>query len=258
MDNHITAYQQSETNVQRNYIYETHIHEPLTKLCECCVNYKKYEYALNNHGEIEGLMDWLLSMMVQALLKFDVTKGYKSFSYFSVSAKHALSNENKRLYKSQLSTDSIQALSDITDHQTGAAGSNNNKQSSKEDTLDFLKIEPAIHKHNVKDFMLDFADYLDKNRILCLSRQKVSKARDHEIIDLVVGVLRNPDEMNIDINNIVRRHSFNDTSRTRGAGCNSFVSILTERTGYGNSITRHCMNRIRKLYKEFKLQYFGV
>jgi len=102
----IIEYNAEENHVVRNTLYRERIHYALEKLCENIINTFKFSYFDAGFRDVK---QEVLSFLIMNMHKYDGTKGYKAFSYFSVVAKNYLiavnnSNYRKLITHSEIST----------------------------------------------------------------------------------------------------------------------------------------------------------
>ena len=115
----IVEYNNEEDDRIRNQIYNESIHYALDKLCENIINTFKFSYF--DAGFLDVKQE-VLSFLVMSMHKYDATKGYKAFSYFSVVAKNYLIAVNNSNYKkltthSEITTSAVaRRLTDHPDH----------------------------------------------------------------------------------------------------------------------------------------------
>lgn len=87
----------NETNpLKRNKLYEDKIAYALDKLCENIINTFKFSYFDCGFDDVK---QEVLSFLLLNLHKYDQSKGFKAFSYFSVVAKNYLILVNNSNYK---------------------------------------------------------------------------------------------------------------------------------------------------------------
>jgi len=96
VEDHIIAYNNETNSVKRNKIYNEGIAYAFDKLCENIINTFKFSYF---DSDFEDVKQEVISFLVLNMHKFDHTKGYKAFSYFSVVAKNYLILVNNGNYK---------------------------------------------------------------------------------------------------------------------------------------------------------------
>ena len=105
----IVRYNQSDNPSERNTIYTDEIHTAFLKLAENIINTFKFSYF--SYG-FRDLQEEVVSNLVINMHKFDVTKGSKAFSYFSVVAKNYLILNNNANYKKMKIHDDVDSLYD--------------------------------------------------------------------------------------------------------------------------------------------------
>ena len=92
----IIEYNQESDSRIRNKIYKEKIAYAFDKLCENIINTFKFSYF---DAPFNDVKQEVTSFLVLNLHKYDHTKGYKAFSYFSVVAKNYLILVNNSNYK---------------------------------------------------------------------------------------------------------------------------------------------------------------
>jgi len=92
----IVRYNESTDSILRNKIYRDEIAYAFDKLCENIINTFKFSYF---DSQFEDVKQEVISFLVMNMHKYDHTKGYKAFSYFSVVAKNYLILINNGNYK---------------------------------------------------------------------------------------------------------------------------------------------------------------
>ena len=92
----IIRYNASESDSERNRIYQNEIHKAFDKLAENIINTFKFTYF--DYG-FEDIKCETVSFLVMNMHKYNPSKGYKAFSYFSVVAKNYLILHNNNNYK---------------------------------------------------------------------------------------------------------------------------------------------------------------
>ena len=92
----IIEYNAEENHLVRNKLYKERIHYALEKLCENIINTFKFSYFDAGFRDVK---QEVLSFLIMNMHKYDGTKGYKAFSYFSVVAKNYLIAVNNSNYK---------------------------------------------------------------------------------------------------------------------------------------------------------------
>jgi hypothetical protein len=104
----IVRYNAEDNPNIRNQIYRDEIAYAFDKLCENIINTFKFSY-FDSH--FEDIKNEVISFLVLNIHKYDATKGFKAFSYFSVVAKNYLILLNNGNYKKLKMHDSIQEKS---------------------------------------------------------------------------------------------------------------------------------------------------
>mgnify|MGYP001196691476 CR=1 FL=1 len=94
----IVEYNKLEDNnsSRKNHLYNTQIHAAFDKLAENIINTFKFSYF--DYG-FEDVKHEVVAFLVMNMHKYDNSKGYKAFSYFSVVAKNYLILHNNNNYK---------------------------------------------------------------------------------------------------------------------------------------------------------------
>lgn len=95
-ENAIVLYNNTVDPVEKEKIYNEHIHTPLRKMCEYIFN--KYGFRYINLSP-ENAMDDVLGYVVTKLHLFDPSKNFKAFSYFTIACLHYLQQANMKEYK---------------------------------------------------------------------------------------------------------------------------------------------------------------
>tara|TARA_Y100001963_G_C6776421_1_gene447561 strand:+ start:45 stop:743 length:699 start_codon:yes stop_codon:yes gene_type:complete len=101
----IIKYNDTDSHVLKNKIYQEEIHAAFDKLCENIINTFKFEYFDDVYLDVKTEV---ISFLVLNMHKYDHTKGSKAFSYFSVVAKNYLilhNNANYKKYKMHTNVD---------------------------------------------------------------------------------------------------------------------------------------------------------
>ena len=92
----------------RNKIYKEKIAYAFDKLCENIINTFKFSYFDAHFNDVK---QEVLSFLVLNMHKYDASKGFKAFSYFSVVAKNYLIFHNNNNYKQYKLRDNIDSNS---------------------------------------------------------------------------------------------------------------------------------------------------
>ena len=194
----IIEYNSSNSDSDRNRIYEFRIHPAFDKLSENIINTFKFSYF--DYG-FEDIKNEVVSFLVMNIHKYDHTKGSKAFSYFSVVAKNYLILHNNNNYKKYKITDKIDVLD------TTEKGKYYNYHDSKECTQDHL-IESLIKyfEYNIplmfkkkRDIAISFAiidllinrDYIEnfnKKALYLLIREMTGVSTNH--ITKIMNIFR--------------------------------------------------------------------
>lgn len=176
----ITSYLSASTDTERELIYNTKLHQPLSKLVECIFNRHSFDYIINRVGS-DTAQKQCLSHLSTVLPKFKPEKG-DAFGYFSVCSKFWFMQLNKRLYNEQQK--SVVIDKDNTDEEYHATP----KELSYTDYKDF----------DEKEFVSLLCDYLEKNEdLICRSSKyanvTTNKKRYHKILKSIIYLLRSED-----------------------------------------------------------------
>ena len=92
----IVRYNEETNPTIKNQIYRDEIAYAFDKLCENIINTFKFSY-FDSH--FEDVKNEVISFLVLNMHKYDASKGFKAFSYFSVVAKNYLILNNNNNYK---------------------------------------------------------------------------------------------------------------------------------------------------------------
>jgi|TARA_Y100000310_G_C20599208_1_gene772103 hypothetical protein len=106
----IVRYNNTDNPVIRNEIYYEEIAYAFDKLCENIINTFKFSY-FDSH--FEDVKNEVISFLVLNMHKYDDSKGFKAFSYFSVVAKNYLilnNNNNYRMLKTHNSNKNTKSI----------------------------------------------------------------------------------------------------------------------------------------------------
>jgi hypothetical protein len=120
----IVKYNEEVDSRVRNKIYQEEIAYAFDKLCENIINTFKFSYF---DSQFQDVKQEVVSFLVLNLHKYDHTKGYKAFSYFSVVAKNYLilvNNSNYKKMKIHYDMDATTTIRELS------------KKSSQEDPTD--------------------------------------------------------------------------------------------------------------------------
>lgn len=162
-EKYIILYNESEDQLIRNNIYETHIRNAFDKLVENIFNTFKFTYFDNSPSEIKKET---VAHLVANMHKFEKGKG-KAFSYFSIVAKNYLifhNNGNYKKFNQQVN------ISDTPDESTVC-----------------LQVEDPYHKNTeMSEFMELMINYWEKN-----IHKIFTKERDLGIANAVIELFRN-------------------------------------------------------------------
>ena len=153
-----------ETNPRiRNEIYREKIAYAFDKLCENIINTFKFSYF---DAPFEDVKQEVISFLVLNLHKYDHTKGYKAFSYFSVVAKNYLilvNNSNYKKMKIHHDMDAAKTIKELS------------KKSSEDDSFD----------NYLDDFIDELIVYFELN-IPKIFKKKRDISIAYSILELLV------------------------------------------------------------------------
>lgn len=160
----IVRFNRSQSQLERNIIFQNEIMEPLRKLAENIINTFKFSYF---DDKLENVQKEVVSFMVEKIHQYDQLKG-KAFSYFSIVAKNYLILTNNTNWKRLRVHDEIDAM-DI----------NRNFHS------EFREMEKNIENREFIEMIVVFWD----NNVISFFK----KERDVKIANSVVEALRKID-----------------------------------------------------------------
>ena len=109
----IVEYLDEKNPVIKNKIYEEKISQAIDKLCENIINTFKFSYF---DAPYEDIKQEVISFIILNLHKFDPSRGFKAFSYFSVVAKNYLIAVNNANYKKLKIHEDLDAPFAVADH----------------------------------------------------------------------------------------------------------------------------------------------
>ena len=147
----------------RNKIYGEEIAYAFDKLCENIINTFKFSYF---DATFEDVKQEVVSFLVLNIHKYDHTKGYKAFSYFSVVAKNYLILVNNSNYKKMKMHHDMDATSIIKEL---------SKKSSDDDSFD----------NYLDDFIKELISYFESN-IPKIFKKKRDISIAYSILELLV------------------------------------------------------------------------
>ena len=157
----VVEYNSSNSDVERNKIYQTRIHAAFDKLAENIINTFKFTYF---DMPFEDIKHEVVAFMVMNIHKYDHTKGSKAFSYFSVVAKNYLILHNNNNYKKLKSHSGIEVLD--KEKNMGIDGNSDYRQLTIEIVNYFEKNLPTIFKKqrdlNIAYSILDLIKQIDE------------------------------------------------------------------------------------------------
>lgn len=110
VENAIVEYNNESDPKIKNEIYQANISYAFDKLSENIINTFKFSYF---DAPFEEVKQEVVSFLVLSIHKYDHTKGFKAFSYFSVIAKNYLILVNNSNYKRMKLHSDLDAVSTI-------------------------------------------------------------------------------------------------------------------------------------------------
>lgn len=167
-EQYIIEYNQTESSLERNKIYNEKLKYPLEKLVENVFNTFKFEYFLDDPTDVQ---QEVLSFILLNLNKYKGHKG-KAFSYFSIVAKNYLilnNNKNFKVNKLYQDIDSTDEVLDIED--------------------EYEKIQQDNHINEFIELMYNFWEVkipkmFDKERDLKIAYSVIELFRYIDVIDV--------------------------------------------------------------------------
>jgi len=159
----VVEYNGETDPVIRNEIYRDKIAYAFDKLCENIINTFKFSYF---DATFEDVKQEVVSFLVLNIHKYDHTKGYKAFSYFSVVAKNYLILVNNSNYKKMKMHHDMDATSIIKEL---------SKKSSDDDSFD----------NYLDDFIKELISYFESN-IPKIFKKKRDISIAYSILELLV------------------------------------------------------------------------
>jgi len=169
----IIRYRESDSQDERNRIYNNEIHNALYKLAENIIHTFKFY-----HTEVENLEDLkyeVISFLLQKLHLYDISKG-KAYSYFGTIAKRYLIAYCQRNYNKLVEKKSL------------------DNADNDEMTIDSLVIIPGSGQLNRLEVIDELIQYMEINMFSMFEKEDDIKAADS-----IVEILKRSD--NIDISN---------------------------------------------------------
>lgn len=180
----ILRYKNSNDQDERNEIYETELHKSFAKLIENIFNTFKFSYF--DRGP-EDAQSECLTHLVANIHKFDPTRisektgqASKSFSYFSIIAKHyliLLNNKNYERFGSQVSLDV-------------SWGDGGSESGYTHNVPEQLIKDSETYKYDYTQLNEIMVNYLEKN-----INKIFTKQRDLNIANAVVELFRNSERI---------------------------------------------------------------
>jgi hypothetical protein len=159
----VVAYNQETDQEIRNQVFNLYLKRPLDKLVENIIHRFKFYYFDIPHDAVKHET---VAFIVERIDKFDHTKGFKAYSYFSIVAKHYLIANNNANY------DMMKRKCDVSvvDDELNAVNEYYNKEGQEE----------------VKAFFDMFVKYVDKNLLVIFP-----KVRDQRVADAILELFKN-------------------------------------------------------------------
>ena len=158
----IVRYNKEKNPIIRNDIYRDGIEYAFDKLVENIINTFKFSYFDAHFNDVKNEV---VSFLVLNMHKYDETKGFKAFSYFSVITKNYLIVLNNNNYKKLKLQDDISVL-------------DGRKDTSSKDVLG---------ESSVETFVREMAMYFDENISKMFKKDK-DRLIAYSIIDLIKDV----------------------------------------------------------------------
>lgn len=171
MDEHITAFNKSTDEAERNAIYDTHIRKPLEKLVEYITNKWKWDYIPENKETIQKMCVGYCMLQIP---KYVRRVESNSFGYFSVIVKNYLINWNDASYK--------QKQQQVEIYTTG-----NDEDDAK--AFEILMTENARVINDITDFVKFLINSMETRLIPSLKH----KPKYQAIINAVIQVMKEND-----------------------------------------------------------------
>lgn len=159
----VAAYNQEPDKVVRDQIFNLYMKRPLDKLVESIIHRFKFYYFDVPHDAVKHET---VAFIIERIDKFDHTRGFKAYSYFSIVAKHYLIANNNTNY------DMMKRKCDISvvDDECNAVNEYYNRERQEE----------------VKSFFDMFIKYVDKNLLVIFT-----KKRDQQVADAILELFKN-------------------------------------------------------------------
>jgi hypothetical protein len=158
----IIEFNNTDCSLKKNEIYSQRIHSAFYRLAEILIHrFKFYNFDYSH----EDVKNEVISFMIEKISKFDESRGFKAFSYFSIVAKNYLIAENSKNYKKIKQKESI----NVIDSSRDIMGEEKRKY--------FLE--------STSGFMDDFVKLMDANLHLLFP-----KPTDNAVAECVVDMFR--------------------------------------------------------------------
>ena len=152
----IAEYLASNSQSERDRIYNSRIHYALYKLAENLIHTFKFYYT--EVDNLEDLKHEVMCFLLEKLDYFDPTKGSKAFSYFSIVGKNYLILYNNNNYKKKKITVDVMA--------------------ADEDDKVLRQLGRPARKQELKDFIDLFTEHIDKNMFIIFKKENDRKVCD--------------------------------------------------------------------------------
>ena len=152
----IGEYLASNSQSERDRIYNERIHYALYKLAENLIHTFKFYYT--EVDSLEDLKHEVICFLIEKLDYFDPTKGSKAFSYFSIVGKNYLILYNNNNYKKKKIT------TDVMD--------------ADEDDGVLRDLGRPERKQDLKDFIDYFTEYIDVHIFKIFKKENDRKVAD--------------------------------------------------------------------------------
>jgi len=185
----IVKYNNSSSQSEKNYLYNTYIHYAFYKLTQNIIHtFKFYHTDIEN---LEDLQHEIIVFLLDKIHMFNPENGAKAYSYFGTIVKNYLIIYNQKNYKDKINNININDLDDL----------------SKIDFLDPNFITPKNLSHDIENiseenhtsesylgeeynsldiFLNHYVDYCTKN-----IKEIFQKEEDLKIADAILEIFRN-------------------------------------------------------------------
>ena len=192
----IIRYNDSDNYSLRNQLYSQIIHPAFDKLAENIINTFKFTYF--DYG-FEDVKNETVSFLVMNMHKYNPSKGYKAFSYFSVVAKNYLILHNNNNYKKLKSHKNIDSTSVSNQSQFLYDPNKDEMQGFTEELVEYLEVFIPKNFKKQRDLSIaysilellknkDTVENFNKKAIYLLIREMTGYNTSH--ITKIVNVLK--------------------------------------------------------------------